>query len=161
MTSDRYMHADLIGEFGEGQPGAVAEDRKPFVNWPSQPLARHGHQLVLEHCPRIGKTKRTTHLLVGGGRLSSMGDARHKRSPKEGTPREVTPLLIKQVEAALSANEVYNIQHKLRKGDRGYRPKSHQDIADEIDADPNSIKNMFGGVRPGTCLLYTSPSPRD
>lgn len=79
-----------------------------------------------------------------------MGDARHKRSPPPGKPREVTSLFVKQVVAALAANEVYNTQHKLKKGQPGYRIASHADLAEETGADPNQIKNMLGGVRAGT-----------
>lgn len=64
--------------------------------------------------------------------------------------RKVTPLFLKQVEAALAVNRVYNTKHKLRKGDVGYRIGSHQDLADALNVDPNSIKNLLGGVRPGT-----------
>lgn len=66
--------------------------------------------------------------------------------------RAVTPILKKQVEAALAANEVHNLKHGLKKGMAGYRIESHQDLAThpKVNADPNSIKNMFGGVRPGT-----------
>lgn len=86
-----------------------------------------------------------------------MGDPRHKRSPV-GVRREITPLLIKQVNAALAANELYNAQHGLKKGTDGYRAESHQDLADETGADPNQIKNMFGGVRPGTKIKKVGKS---
>lgn len=79
-----------------------------------------------------------------------MAFARHKRSPPKFEARKVTPLFVKQVQAALKANDVFNTQHRLTKGERGYRPSSHQDLADEIGADPNAIKNLLGGVRSGT-----------
>ncbi len=62
----------------------------------------------------------------------------------------MTKLFVKQVKAALLANEVYNDQHHLKKGDPGYRIASHADLVEATGADPNQIKNMLGGVRPGT-----------
>lgn len=79
-----------------------------------------------------------------------MGFAGHKKAPPNAEKRKVTPLFIKQVQAALKANDVYNTQHRLKKGERGYRPSSHQDLAEALDVDPNSIKNLLGGVRAGT-----------
>lgn len=79
-----------------------------------------------------------------------MRDARHKRSPLKGALRKVTPLFVKQVEAALKANDVHNTQHRLRKGDRGYRPSSHADLADATGAHQNAISDLLGGVRAGT-----------
>lgn len=76
-----------------------------------------------------------------------MGDARHKRSPPRGKLRTVTSLFVKQVEAELAANDVYNTRHHLRKGDAGYRPRSHQDLADELECTPDAIGDLLGGVR--------------
>ena len=74
----------------------------------------------------------------------------HKKSPPQYMPRNVTPLLVKQIDAALRANEVHNLKHKLKKGDDRYRPASHFDLAQITGANPTQIKNMLGGVRPGT-----------
>lgn len=79
-----------------------------------------------------------------------MGDERHKRSPIKAEPRKVTQLFVQQVVASLAANKVHNTKNRLSKGENGYRPESHQDISDEIDCDPNAIKNLLGGVRAGT-----------
>lgn len=76
-----------------------------------------------------------------------MGDARHKKPPPRGKLRTVTSLFIKQVEAALAANDVYNTMHRLKKGDPRYRPRSHQDLADELDCTPDAIGDLLGGVR--------------
>lgn len=61
--------------------------------------------------------------------------------------RTVTSLFIKQVEAALKTNDVHNTLHRLKKGDAGYRPRSHQDLADELDCTPDAIGDLLGGVR--------------
>jgi hypothetical protein len=79
-----------------------------------------------------------------------MGDERHKKSPAAEELEPVTRLFVAQVKAALTANAAYNEQHGLKKGDRGYRIATHADLKDEADVDANQIKNMLGGVRPGT-----------
>lgn len=81
-----------------------------------------------------------------------MGDERHKKSPAKEELEPVTKLFIAQVKAALAANEAHNEQHRLKRGDRGYRISKPSDLADEADVDPNQIKNMLGGVRPGTII---------
>lgn len=158
MTRDRDMDADLVGELRECESGTLAQASNAPVDWAVQSLPRSPHASVLDRRSTFRKTLSTTHLLPRTGRLSSMGDARHKRSPRTGTPRAVTPLFVKQVIAALAANEVHNAKHGLKKGDPGYLPASNQDIADETGADPNQVKNMLGGVRPGTKIKKVGKS---
>jgi hypothetical protein len=79
-----------------------------------------------------------------------MGDERHKRAPAKEDMEPVTKLFVAQVKAALAANAAYNEQHRLKKGDKGYRIATHADLHDASSADPNQIKNMLGGVRLGT-----------
>lgn len=79
-----------------------------------------------------------------------MGDERHKKSPPKAKMEPVTPLFLKQVEAALAQNALHNTKHGLRKEDRGYRLAQHADLVDATGADANTIKHLLGGVRPGT-----------
>lgn len=79
-----------------------------------------------------------------------MGDRLHKKSPPKVASEPVTVVLQKQVNAKLYANDAYNAERKLKKGDDGYRIANHSDLADAVGADKNQIKNMFGGVRAGT-----------
>lgn len=79
-----------------------------------------------------------------------MGDERHKKSPSKEDLEPVTKLFVAQVKAALAANAAYNEQHHLKKGDRAYRIATHADLHDASGVDPNTIKHMLGGVRPGT-----------
>lgn len=150
MTRNRYMHADSLRELGEAQPLSFAESPDPPMNRASQTLSIGTHSAVLDQRSTSGKRFSSTQLLPGARRFGPMGFARHKRSPPKYEYRKVTPLFIKQVQAALKANDVFNTQHHLKKGEPGYRPSSHQDLADELGVDPNAIKNLMGGVRSGT-----------
>lgn len=82
--------------------------------------------------------------------MGSMGDPRHKRPPKKADLFEVTSLFLKQVEAKLAENALHNEQHRLKKGDDGYRPYTHADLVEATGANQNAISNLLGGVRPGT-----------
>lgn len=144
------MDAAPIGELGESQPASLSQAPDAPVNWSRQTLARISHQTVLDQRSSFRKNQSTTCLIGADGPLSFMGDARHKRSPPKGVMRDVTDLFVKQVVAALAANEVHNAKHKLRKGERGYRPESHADLAEATGAHQNAISDLFGGVRPGT-----------
>lgn len=81
--------------------------------------------------------------------LVIVGDARHKKMPV-GEAKPVTDLFLKKVTAALAANDAQNTEHKLKPGMKGYLTATHADIATELDVDPNSVKNLLGGVRSGT-----------
>lgn len=74
----------------------------------------------------------------------------HKKSPVKEDMEPVTPLFIAQAKAQMAINAAYNEQHHLKKGMKGYRIVTPADLHEESGVDPNQIKNMFGGVRPGT-----------
>lgn len=73
-----------------------------------------------------------------------------RRKKLRGESRPVTDLFVKQVNAKLAENDVYNTQHKLRPGDDGYRIATHADLVRATGADANAIKHLLGGVRHGT-----------
>lgn len=140
------MDADFVREFAEFEIGVTPQTAEALGELP---LVRGAHPTVLDQRSTFRKGQRTTGLDLPEGALSSMGDARHKTAIK-GEKRKVTPLVLKQIEAALATNRVYNMQRKLKKGAPDYRPQSPQDLADLTGADPNTVKNLLGGVRPGT-----------
>lgn len=74
----------------------------------------------------------------------------HKKSPPNIPAEAVTILLKKQVAFALLQNDIYNTEKKIPKGDPRRKISSHAELATALDADPNTIKHMFGGVRAGT-----------
>lgn len=80
-----------------------------------------------------------------------MGDERHKKSPPPAELEEdVTNGFRKEVRDTLTANKAWNKARGLRKGDPDYRICNDAELADAIGTDKNLIKNMLGGVRPGT-----------
>jgi hypothetical protein len=80
-----------------------------------------------------------------------MGDARHKRPPRKYPMLEATPLVLKQIEAKLAENALYNEQHRLKKGQPGYRPHTHADLTAATKAkSQNAISNLLGGAKGGT-----------
>jgi hypothetical protein len=87
-----------------------------------------------------------------------MGDARHKKPPPKAKFGDVTPLFLKQVAAALAQNDAHNTQHNLKRGDPGYKICKPGELADAVGADPNMIKHLLGGVRPGTKTKKVSRS---
>lgn len=144
------MNTDQLCELGKGEPSLYSQPTDSPVYGAIQQLPLRDHASVLDQRSIFSKHQQTARLFLDRGHLLPMGDARHKRSPPKVQPQKVTELFVKQVIAALAANDAYNAQHKLRKGDRGYKPSSHQDLSDATGADPNQIKNMLGGVRAGT-----------
>lgn len=122
------------------------------VDWAFQSptFARTLHAVKVDQRSTFVNTESTTVLLDSVKPLMFMGDERHKKSPPAVDPEPVTELFVKQVNAKLAANDAFNMERGLKKGDRDYRPCSHADLADATGADPNSIKNMLGGVRAGT-----------
>ena len=79
---------------------------------------------------------------------------RGKPGPKEGTCRGVKAKVIEQLKGKLEAHEFANAEQARR-----WLKKAHG-----IERPYASVWNWlkkFGGVLSGTCLLYTSPSPRD
>jgi hypothetical protein len=74
----------------------------------------------------------------------------HKKSPPPNKGEPVTALFKKQVVAALAVNDEHNTRLGLDRGDPGRLISTHGELADAIGCDPNLIKNMFGGVHPGT-----------
>lgn len=79
-----------------------------------------------------------------------MGDKLHKNPPPPQKMEDVSPLFILQVKSALAANATHNAEFNLKPGDKDYRIATHADLATATKIDPNIIKHMFGGVRPGT-----------
>jgi len=79
-----------------------------------------------------------------------MGDRLHKNSPPPEKLEDVTELFVAQVKAKLAANAAHNIRFALKNTDPDFRICSHAQLADATGIDPNIIKHMFGGVRPGT-----------
>lgn len=150
MTRDIHTYAARGRELGEAQPGPPSKSPDAPMDRPVQTLSSSAHATVLDHRSTFRNSVSTTYLLDAERPLCSMGDARHKRSPPKNKPREVTPLFVMQVRAKLAANKVHNVQHGLKKGSSGYLPCTPQDLSDATGADPNQIKNMLGGERPGT-----------
>lgn len=79
-----------------------------------------------------------------------MGDERHKKPPTKDEMEPVTRLFVLQVKAALAKNLEHNERGNIKPGDRGYRIATHADLSAASGVDPNQIKNMLGGMRPGT-----------
>ena len=148
MRGERYVTAYLRSKVDQLESAPFTELPDSPMDRTCQALALGTHSDVLYRHSKSRKTLYVTGRKTDTGRLTPMGA--HKKSPPQHTPRKVTPLLVKQIKSALSTNEVYNLQHKLKKDDPEYRPESQFDLAQITGANPTQIKNMLGGVRPGT-----------
>jgi hypothetical protein len=138
------------GELRESQVLALSQSPDSPVYGTRQTLSSCSHPTVLDQRSNFRKNQSTTCLVASDGPLSYMGHPPHKKSPPKAEMRPVTDLFVKQVAAALAANEVHNAQHKLKRGDRGYRPESQADLSAATGANQNAITDLLGGVRPGT-----------
>lgn len=116
------------------------------------------HVMTVDQRSTFVNTDETTDLPCAVQRLECMSDARHKKSPPDEDDEPVTELFKQQVEAALATNRAFNTQHELKSGMRGYRIKNHAELARAVGSDRNTIKNLLGGVRPGTKAKATGRS---
>lgn len=144
------MDVAKSGELRESQVLALSQSPDPPVYGTRQTLSSCAHPTVLDRRSNSVKQDSSTYLIEHERSLYLMAHSPHKKSPPQAPFRPVTDLFIKQVAAALAANEVYNAQHKIKKGERGYRAESQADLAEETGANQNAILNLLGGVRQGT-----------
>jgi hypothetical protein len=80
-----------------------------------------------------------------------MGDSRHKKSPPPADLEEdVTEEFRREVRDVLDINKMSNKRRGLKRDDPGYLVSNQAELADVIGVDKNLVKNMLGGVRPGT-----------
>jgi hypothetical protein len=122
------------------------------VDRPSQTRSRRGG-----HAEKVDRRSTRSQALVthrstaGAETLAEMGDERHKKSPPPAELEEdVTDGFRKEVRDTLTANKTRNKALDLRREDPRYQISNQSELADAIGADKNLIKNMIGGVRPGT-----------
>jgi hypothetical protein len=153
MRDSSLIDAAFCSEPFLGESEAFSEPCNPFVDRSGQPTSRSltFHAATVDQRSTSVKRELTTSLVRAAKRSALMGDARHKKSPaKNLVARKVTPLFIKQALAAMAANAVHNLKHKLKPGDPGYKTATHADLERVSGADANTIKHLFGGVRAGT-----------
>jgi hypothetical protein len=146
------MHTQPRREFHLSKAKGSAKPSDPSVGRPLKTRSsRFTHAERVDSRSTRSQADSTHRSTPSADTLDPMGDERHKKSPPPAELEEdVTESFRREVRDTLTANHARNKALGLRKEDPGYWISYQSELADAIETDKNLIKNMLGGVRPGT-----------